>query len=116
MSGKYRDRIEEWRESKGRKKIRLSHFHQVLTINVNSLLGKKSPVLKPQSGRAAKLPVQKAKKAGSVFQRLFRKQKSKVSTNKNVSNVLKTFAEDDYQRIASLIQAWLDKDEKQGRH
>lgn len=79
-------------------------------------MSKKSPALKPQSDSATKLSAQKAKKAGSVFQRLFRKQKSKVSTNKNVSNVLKTFAEDDYQRIASLIKAWLDKDEKQGRH
>lgn len=54
----------------------------------------------------------KAKKAGSVFQRLFRKQQPKVNANEKVGKVLKTFAEEDYQRIAALIQAWLEKDQK----
>lgn len=69
-----------------------------------------------QSKSSMKQPNQKAQKAGSVFQRLFRKQQPKVSANKKVSNVLKTFAEDDYRRIAVLIQAWLEKDQKKGRH
>lgn len=69
-----------------------------------------------EKSKVQKAQAPKAKKAGSVFQRLFRKQQPKVNANEKVGNVLKTFAEDDYRRIAVLIQKWLEKDQNKKRH
>lgn len=45
------------------------------------------------------------------FSRLFNRQKDKVNTKDNVSNVLRQFADDDLKKIAVVIDEWLKADE-----
>lgn len=47
---------------------------------------------------------------GGNLHKLFAKSGGK--TNAKTARLIKTFAEDDYKRIALLIQAWLKEDEK----
>ncbi|XOV77550.1 MAG: hypothetical protein ACFHVJ_11370 [Aestuariibacter sp.] len=46
----------------------------------------------------------------SVFSKLFNRQKQKVRAKKNVSNVLRQFADDDLKSIAVVIDEWLKAD------
>lgn len=46
----------------------------------------------------------------SALGKLYARQQAKIKTNERQAKLLKTFAEDDYKRIAKLIQSWLDKD------
>ncbi|MDF2180415.1 hypothetical protein P2G88_19320 [Aliiglaciecola sp. CAU 1673] len=44
--------------------------------------------------------------------RLYARQQPKVRANAKKAALLKSFAEEDYVRIAQLIKKWLDVDEK----
>tara|TARA_Y100000034_G_C6569650_1_gene246844 strand:+ start:272 stop:466 length:195 start_codon:yes stop_codon:yes gene_type:complete len=44
----------------------------------------------------------------SPLTRLYERQQPKLGINQRQTALLKTFAEDDYKRIAQLIQKWLD--------
>lgn len=46
----------------------------------------------------------------SPLTRIFHKQQKYFKQNKKVANVLTSFADDDYKRIAQLIKVWLEKD------
>lgn len=43
----------------------------------------------------------------SALHRLYVRQQPKVRANKRNAALLKTFADDDYKKIAQLIKAWL---------
>lgn len=51
----------------------------------------------------------------SPLTRIFNKQQNNIKPNKQVANVLTSFAEDDYKRIAQLIKVWLDQDAQSGK-
>lgn len=55
------------------------------------------------------------KKQTSALSKLYQRQQPKVNGNKKVAGVLKSFAEDDYKRIAQLISLWLKQDESPKR-
>lgn len=44
-----------------------------------------------------------------AFHRLFIKQQTKVNATPGTARLLKTFAEEDYRRIAKFIQHWLNE-------
>ena len=46
----------------------------------------------------------------SPLQKLFSRQQIKVKAKKGMSRLLMTYAEDDPQRIARVIQTWLEGD------
>lgn len=50
-------------------------------------------------------------KPASPLKKLFAKQQPKVSATARKSQFLKTFADDDYKKIAILIQKWLEQDD-----
>ena len=50
-------------------------------------------------------------KRPSPLNKLFVKQQPKVRASRKKAALLKTFAEHDYQRIATLIQKWLEEDQ-----
>lgn len=45
----------------------------------------------------------------SPLQKLYQRQQPKVHASSRKAALLKTFAEDDYKRIAKLLQKWLDE-------
>lgn len=53
-----------------------------------------------------------AAKTTSPLNKLFARQQPKVAATKRKGKLLKTFADDDYRKIAQLIQQWLEEDEK----
>lgn len=55
-------------------------------------------------------PSQPAK--SSPLHKLFVKQQPKVAASDKKGKFLKTFADDDYKKIAQLIQTWLQEDEQ----
>lgn len=64
------------------------------------------------SSQSSKRSAPSAKAGKSPLSRLFAKQQKRVKAKTNVANVLTTFAAEDHKRIAILIKAWLEKDEK----
>ena len=51
--------------------------------------------------------------SASPLQRIYAKQKPKLRVNTRQTALLKTFAEDDYKRIALLIKKWLDESDSE---
>lgn len=49
-------------------------------------------------------------KGPNALQKIHRKGRQKVVVTQRSEKLLKTFAEDDYKRIAKLIGRWLDED------
>ncbi|WP_156896255.1 hypothetical protein [Aestuariibacter salexigens] len=54
----------------------------------------------------------RSEKTRSPLSRLYQRQQGKVNPSARQGALLKTFAEDDYKRIAKLIQRWLQEDER----
>ena len=50
-------------------------------------------------------------RSASPLKKLFTKQQPKLNATPRKAALLKTFAEDDYKKIALLIQKWLEQDE-----
>ena len=57
-----------------------------------------------------------ATKTSSPLSKLFARQQPKVAATDRKGKLLKTFADDDYRKIAQLIQQWLEEDENNFNH